>query len=147
MLVRPCVQNVPRKNGEINPSVYSLHPRESGSEVVQAPGGVTTSPTLLGPVLVWSHQNYLGLLLIVRFFRSSEGCCRCVPQRKTGMKSMDECGTFDLGFFFPTVILNFDSKKLYFVSHLFSFYLSQKCSMNIVTLVEFCCFDLEESKG
>jgi len=41
MLVRPCVQNVPGKNGEISPSVYSLHTRESGPEVVQGPAGLT----------------------------------------------------------------------------------------------------------
>jgi len=29
-----------------------LHPRESGPEVVQGPGGMTTFPILLGPVLV-----------------------------------------------------------------------------------------------
>jgi len=45
---RPCVQNVPGKNF----SGYSLHPRESGPKFVQRPGSVTTSPTLLGPVLV-----------------------------------------------------------------------------------------------
>jgi len=71
MLVRPCVQNVPGKISEVSPSGYSLHPRESSLEVVQGPGGVTTSPTLLGPVLVWSQQNYLKLLLIVRYFGSS----------------------------------------------------------------------------
>ena len=71
MLVRPCVHNVPGKNGEISPSGYSLHPRESGQDFVQGPGGVTTSPTLHGPVLVLSQQNYLRLLLIVRYFGSS----------------------------------------------------------------------------
>jgi len=45
-----------------------LHPLESGPKFVQGPGGVTTSPTLLGPVLVWDQQNYLRLLLIVRYF-------------------------------------------------------------------------------
>ena len=60
---RPCVQNVPGKNF----SGYSLHPRESGPKFVQRPGSVTISPTLLGPVLVWSQQNYLILLLIVRY--------------------------------------------------------------------------------
>jgi len=39
--------------------------------VCQGPGGVTTSSTLLGPVLVWSQQNYLKFLLIVRYFGSS----------------------------------------------------------------------------
>ena len=42
------------------------------SEVVQEPGGVATSPTLLGPVLVWSQQNCLRLLLNVRYIGSSK---------------------------------------------------------------------------
>jgi len=42
-------------------------PRESGPKFVRVPGGVTTSPTLLGPVLVWSQQNYIRLLLIARY--------------------------------------------------------------------------------
>jgi len=67
MLVRPCIQNASGKNDELSPSGYSLHPRESGPNFVQGPGGVTTSPILLGPVLVWSQQNYLKLLLIVRY--------------------------------------------------------------------------------
>jgi len=54
----------PRKNDELSPSVYCLHPRESGPKFVQGPGGVTTSPTLLDSVLVWSYQNYLSLRLI-----------------------------------------------------------------------------------
>jgi len=58
MLVRPCIQNVRGKNSELIPSSYSPHPRESGPEVVQGPGGVTTSPTLLGHVLMWSQQNH-----------------------------------------------------------------------------------------
>ena len=87
MLVRPCVQNVSGKNGEISPSGYNLHLRESGPEVVQGPGVLTTSPTLLGPVLVWSQQNYPGLLLIVRYFGSSWGCCpRESPKGKAGTK-------------------------------------------------------------
>jgi len=36
-----------------------LKPRESGPKVVQGPRGVITSPTLLGPVLVWSRQNHV----------------------------------------------------------------------------------------
>jgi len=60
-------------------------PRESGPDVVQGTGGVTTSPTLLGPVLVWSQQSYLKLLLTVRYFGSSWGCCpRDPPYRKRG---------------------------------------------------------------
>jgi len=58
------IQNVPRKNGELSPSGYSLHPLESGTH------GVTTSPTLLCPVLAWNQQNNLKLLLIVRCFGS-----------------------------------------------------------------------------
>jgi len=66
----PCVQNVPGKNGELSPG-NSLHPRESDPKFIQGPGDVTTSPTLLGRVLVWSQQNYLRLLLIVRYIGSS----------------------------------------------------------------------------
>ena len=46
-----------------------LHPQESsnthgsGPEVIQQLGGVTTSPTLLGPILMWSQQNYQRWLL------------------------------------------------------------------------------------
>jgi len=47
-----------------------LHPREGCPEVVQGPGGVTTSPTLLGAVLVWSQWKYLKLLLTVSYFES-----------------------------------------------------------------------------
>ena len=87
MLVRPCVQNVSEKNGELSPSGCSQYPRESSPEVVHWPGGVTTSPTLLGPVLVWSEQNYLRLLLIVRYFGSSLGYfSRDSPQGRAGTK-------------------------------------------------------------
>ena len=58
-----------RKEWRISPSGYSPHPRESGPEAVQ--GGVTASPTLLSPVLVRSQENYVRLLLIVRYFGSS----------------------------------------------------------------------------
>jgi len=37
-----------------------LHPLESD------PGGVTISPALLGPVLVWEQQNYLKLHAVDR---------------------------------------------------------------------------------
>jgi len=40
-----------------------LYPQESSPEVIQGPVGVTTSPSLLGPILVWSQKNYLKLLL------------------------------------------------------------------------------------
>ena len=50
MLLRPCVQNVPGKIGEVSPSGYNiqLHPRESGPEAIQGPGDVITSPTFMG---------------------------------------------------------------------------------------------------
>jgi len=53
-------QNTPRK--DLHGGSCWPHPRERDSEVVQRPGGVTTSPTLLGHVMVWSQQNYLRLL-------------------------------------------------------------------------------------
>ena len=71
MVVRPCFQDIPGKNSELSPWGYSLHPQKSGPKFVQGPGGVTTSLTLLGTVLVWSQQKYLRLLLIVRSFESS----------------------------------------------------------------------------
>jgi len=48
-----------------------LIPRESDAKVVQVPIGVATFPTFLGPVLVWSQQNDLKLLLTVTYFKSS----------------------------------------------------------------------------
>ena len=63
--------NCPRKEWRTMSFRLSLHPRESGPKFVQGPGGVTTSPTLLGPFLVWSQQNYLRFLLIARYFESS----------------------------------------------------------------------------
>jgi len=48
-----------------------LWPRESCPEVVHGPDEVTTFPTLLGPVLVWSQQNYLKFLLTVRGYEST----------------------------------------------------------------------------
>jgi len=39
--------------------------------VVQGLGGVTASPTLLDPILVWSQQNHLKLLLTVTYSTSS----------------------------------------------------------------------------
>ena len=62
-----------------------LNPRESDPDAVQGLGGVTASPTLLGPILVWSQQNYLKLLLTVRYSKFSYGCCpRNAPLRKSG---------------------------------------------------------------
>jgi len=85
LCVRACMcPECPRKEWRDNPSGNSLHPQESGQEVVQVAGYVTTSPTSLDPVLVWSQQNYLRLLLIVRYFGSSERCCP--PKGKAGTK-------------------------------------------------------------
>jgi len=65
-----------------------LHLHETDPEVDQGPGGVTTSPTLLSPVLVRSQQNYFKLLLVMRYFESSKGCCtRDPPQRKPGYEN------------------------------------------------------------
>jgi len=41
-----------------------LHPRENGPAIGYEPGGVTTFPALLVPVLAWSQQNYLRVLFI-----------------------------------------------------------------------------------
>ena len=54
-VIRPRDQNVPGK------SCWS-HPRTRGLEGDQRLGGVITSPTCLGPDLVWSQQNYQRLL-------------------------------------------------------------------------------------
>ena len=63
-----------------------LNPQESCPEVVQGPG-VNTSPTLLGPVLVWSQYNYLKLLLTVGYFESIQRCCpTTLPTGKADMK-------------------------------------------------------------
>jgi len=51
-----------------------LSTRESGPEIAQVLVGVTTSPTLLGPVLLWSQENYLKLLFTVWYSKSSWGC-------------------------------------------------------------------------
>jgi len=69
VLVRSCIQNAPGNNSELSPSGCSLHSRENGPKFVQGPGGVTASPTLLDPVLVWSQQIYMRLLLIREVFR------------------------------------------------------------------------------
>jgi len=52
--VRPRDQNAA---GKIDESCW-LRLQKSDLEVDQESGRVITSPTLLGPVLVWSQQNY-----------------------------------------------------------------------------------------
>ena len=51
-----------------------LHLQESGPEALKSPGSVSKSPILLDP--------YLRLLLIVRYFEFSEGCCLCNPPKR-----------------------------------------------------------------
>jgi len=46
--------------------VLLVTPTGKWVRVDQGPIGVITSSTLLGPVLVWSHQNYLILLKAAR---------------------------------------------------------------------------------
>jgi len=48
-----------------------LHPRESGPDIDQGPGGMIASPTLFGPVLVGSQLKDMALLLTVRYFEST----------------------------------------------------------------------------
>ena len=61
----------PRKEWRTKSFRLQSTPTGSGPKFVQGPGGVNTSPTFLGPVLVRSQQNYLKLPLIVRYFGSS----------------------------------------------------------------------------
>ena len=68
-LVRPCVQNTPQKPRR-GTSCW-LNPLESGPEAVKGQGGVTTSSPLPSLVWVWSQQNYLRLLLTMRYSKSS----------------------------------------------------------------------------
>ena len=72
--------------------VLLAQPRESDPEVVQGPGGVITSPTLLGPVFLWSLQNYVKLMLTVRYSKAT------LPSGKAGMK-MNEMNNIYVGYF------------------------------------------------
>jgi len=65
------------------------HPRESGPEVVQGPSEVTTSPTLLGPVLLWSEQNYLSsnvLTIFIVFRRYAQVKIRSTTKQRRYLK-------------------------------------------------------------
>ena len=65
-----------------------LNPRQSDPDVVQGLGGVTASPTLFGPVLVWNKQNYLKLLLTGRYSKLAYGWCPAtIPRGKSGMNT------------------------------------------------------------
>ena len=72
------------RTGEASPArlPYTERPQWLSKDQVEW----TTHPTLLGPVLVWSQQNYyLRLLLPVKYSESSQGCChRDPPDRKSG---------------------------------------------------------------
>jgi len=59
------------KTGEARRQIPLIRPTGKRPEVVQGSGGVTTSPTLLVPVLVWIQKNYLKFLLTVRYSKSS----------------------------------------------------------------------------
>jgi len=72
--------------------VLLAKPRESGPEVVQRLVGVTTSPPLLGPVLLWRLQNYVKLLLTVRYSKAT------LPRGKAGMK-MNEMNNIYVSYF------------------------------------------------
>jgi len=62
-LVRPFDQNVLGRIGEARSAGYT--PGQAAQSRPR-PGRTTTFPTLLGPILVCSQQNYLKLLLTVR---------------------------------------------------------------------------------
>ena len=65
-LFRPCVSQ--NTSGNIGESCYTAYTHGNAAQrSSEGPGGVTTSPTLLGasPTLVWNRQNYLRLLLTV----------------------------------------------------------------------------------
>jgi len=64
-LFRPDIQNAHRKTGEASPPGKPNTGKRP--DVVLGLGAITTSPILLGPVLVWSQQSYLKLLLTVRY--------------------------------------------------------------------------------
>ena len=67
-----------------------LNPWESDSVVVQNLGGIAAPPTLLGPILVWSQQNYLKLLLTVRYSKFSFGCWPRNPPLRKSRQLMSE---------------------------------------------------------
>ena len=65
-----------------------LHPRKTVPVVGQGPGGVTTSPTLLGPVLMWSRQNCMDCWKPWGFSRLLRPTAPAFPiQRKSGYEN------------------------------------------------------------
>jgi len=65
------------------------------------------SPTLLGPVLMWSQQNYLRLLKTVTYFESFQVWCPCnPPETKNKYTKINEWNNFiDLSLYFRYDIL------------------------------------------
>ena len=63
----------PGKIGEASPAGYThgKMTQMSSKALNKGTGGITTSPTMLGCVLMWSQMNYLIFLLIVRYLESS----------------------------------------------------------------------------
>ena len=53
-LVRPCIQNAPRKTGEASPAGYT-HGKATQMPSKDQVEWLHLRPTLLGPVLVWSQ--------------------------------------------------------------------------------------------
>ena len=62
----------PRKEWRTKSLRLQSPPTGKRPKVCQGPRDVTTCPTLLGPVLVWSQHNCLRLLLNVRYIGSSK---------------------------------------------------------------------------
>ena len=62
-----------------------LHLRQFGPEIDKELCGVTTSPTLLSPVLVWNQQKYQMLTKTVACFEIFQGGCPRDPSQR-------ECG-------------------------------------------------------
>jgi len=66
--------------------VFQATPRKSGPEVVQGPGGVTTSPTLLGTGLEDPAEISENLLLTSISSPPRDAAPVTLPEGKAGMK-------------------------------------------------------------
>ena len=74
-------QNVPGKNGELSPSGYSLYTPWKAAQVAW----LHLRPCLVPSWCGNSRTIWNCMLLVVRYFGSSQGCCpRDSPQRKSG---------------------------------------------------------------
>jgi len=77
---------MPRKDGR--GESYWLHPRKSGLEDNFRPGSVIASPTLHGPISVWSQQMSQSLRNNMLYFESFQGYSqRDTMQRKSGYEN------------------------------------------------------------